>query len=45
MSNISSAVLNGMLDGMIVALSEGKLDDLTNLGKALPTIKKRKCKW
>ena len=39
MSDISSAVLNGLLEGMVVTLSEDKLDDLTNLGKAYQRLK------
>lgn len=39
MSEISSAVLNGILEGMIVTLSEGNLDDLTNLSKAYQRLK------
>ena len=39
MSNISSAVLNGILEGMIVTLSEGKLGDLTILSKSYHRLK------
>ena len=39
MSEISSAVLNGMLEGMIVTLSEGNLEYLTNLSKAYQRLK------
>ena len=39
MSSISSAVLNGLLEGMIVTLSEGNLDDLSSLGKAYQRLK------
>lgn len=39
MSSISSAVLNGFLEGMVVTLSEGNLDDLNSLGRAYQRLK------
>ena len=39
MSNIGSAVLNGLLEGIIIYLDEGNLDNVASLSKSYQRIK------